>query len=123
MNIDQIGGVEGFDGPEGPSGPEKGDRFEGPEKPEETGGAGKSEGNSNSEDPGSTVHVSQRPQDAIELPSAEARHVENIRNLPEEGSPLKGQSEERIAEMSQGFKAGDEAPLRAMVEKLLNEGI
>ncbi len=123
MNIDQIGGVEGLGGPEGPDGPEEVNRFEGPEKSEGAGGADKADPGASSDDVDSSDQISPRPEDDIQSPPEEMKHVESIRNLPEPTSLSLGQSEEQIAEMSKGFKAGDEAPLRAMIEKFLNEGI
>ncbi len=140
MNVDQIDGVGGIegDGPDAPGRTEKPDggpeQSEGLKGSEEAGGVDEAAGAEKADGPGEvgdatakpevdpSDHGVLRPEDQIDTPSSHLPLLERIHELPGEGSPLEKKSEERISEMSEGFKEGDEGPVREMLEKLLNDG-
>lgn len=125
MSTDQIEGVgstgevDGVEGPDrtaepsGPNGPE------GPDGPDVAGAAGEPNG---PEESGNSEEVS-RPKDSVEGPSEEDRLLDKIHRMGEQPSPVSDKSEQRIAEMSEGFKPGDAEALKEMISNLLNENI
>lgn len=125
MSTEQIEGVGSageFDGVDGPNGADGPDRAEGADRPDgtqELDQAGDSTGPTES---GNTEDAA-RPKDSVESPPEEARLLDKIHEMGSQPSPVGDRSEERIAEMSQGFKAGDEAVVRELIEKLINDGI
>ena len=109
MSTDQIEGVgstgefDGVEGPDrtaepsGPNGPE------GTDGPDVAGAAGEPNG---PEESGNSGEVS-RPKDSVEGPTEEARLLDKVHGMGEQPSPVSDKSEQRIAEMSEGFKPGD----------------
>ncbi|OUU20069.1 MAG: hypothetical protein CBC13_11300 [Planctomycetia bacterium TMED53] len=129
-NIDGVGGIgapEGADGPDKPGqGPDKAEGAESTNESGKTGEIGGSEGVSEAQentqvDPGDKTAL--RPGDQIDTPPSHLDLLEKIHQLPADGSPLEKKSEEQIQEMSEGFKAADEEPLKEIIQKILNEGI